>query len=43
MPACVSIIIPVYKVAAYVGACLQSVYEQSYPAIEIIIVNDATP
>lgn len=36
----VSIIIPVYNVAPYVGECLRSVLEQDYPEIEIIIVDD---
>lgn len=36
----VSIIIPVYNVALYVGDCLRSVLEQDYPEIEVIIVDD---
>lgn len=39
----VSIVIPVYKVAAYIGDCLESVWRQSYPSLEVILVNDATP
>ena len=39
----VSIIIPVYNVALYIADCLRSVYAQTYPSLEIILVNDATP
>lgn len=36
----VSIIIPVYNVASYIEACIQSVFNQTYKNIEIIIVDD---
>lgn len=39
----VSIIIPVYKTEAYLDACVQSVLEQHYPALEIILVDDGSP
>jgi len=39
----VSIIIPIYKVGPFVRKTLQSVAEQTYPNIETVIVNDATP
>jgi len=39
----VSIIIPIYKVSPFVRKTLQSVAAQTYPNIETIIVNDATP
>lgn len=39
----VSIIIPVYNVAPYIADCLQSVLAQTYPLLEVILVNDATP
>lgn len=39
----VSIIIPIYNVASYIVDCLQSVLLQTYPAIEVILVNDDTP
>lgn len=36
----VSIIIPVYNVAPYIEACLQSVFSQTYKDIEVIIIDD---
>lgn len=38
----ISIIIPVYNVSAYLRQCLESVINQSYPNLEIIIVNDGS-
>lgn len=38
----VSIIIPVYNCAAYILECLNSIREQSYKELEIIIVNDGS-
>jgi glycosyltransferase involved in cell wall biosynthesis len=37
-----SIIIPVYNVEEYLAECLNSVVNQTYPHIEIIIVNDGS-
>ena len=42
-PINVSIVIPVYKVSAYIADCLRSVCAQTYPHVEVILVNDATP
>jgi glycosyltransferase involved in cell wall biosynthesis len=39
----VSIIIPVYNVEKYLHRCLDSAGQQSYPDIEIIIINDGSP
>lgn len=39
----VSIIIPIYNVEEYIEECLESVYQQTYPNIEVILVNDCTP
>lgn len=36
----VSVIIPVYNVAGYVGDCLISVFNQTYNDIEIVIIDD---
>ena len=36
----ISIIIPVYNVEPYIKACLQSVFNQSYKNIEVIVVDD---
>ncbi len=39
----VSVIIPVYKVEAYLPACLDSVLAQTFPDWEVICVNDGSP
>lgn len=39
----ISVIIPVYNVSNYIERCLQSVLEQTYKDIEIIVVDDASP
>lgn len=38
----ISIIIPVYNVAAYIEKCLQSIGKQTYTQYEIIIVDDGS-
>lgn len=38
----ISIIIPIYNVENYIRKCLESVINQTYKNIEIIIVNDGT-
>jgi glycosyltransferase involved in cell wall biosynthesis len=38
----VSVIIPVFNVEKYVEQTIQSVLDQTYPAVEIIIVNDGS-
>lgn len=37
-----SIVVPVYNVEQYVGACLQSIRDQSLDDYEIVIVNDGS-
>lgn len=39
----VSIIIPVYKVEKYLKECLESIVNQTYENLEIILVNDGSP
>lgn len=39
----ISIIIPVYKVSAYIERCLKSVIKQTYNHFECILVDDASP
>ena len=38
----ISIVIPVYNVAPYLSACLDSVVSQSYPDWELILVDDGS-
>ncbi|MFE0604444.1 CDP-glycerol glycerophosphotransferase family protein [Streptomyces sp. NPDC058892] len=38
-----SVIVPAYKVQAYLQECLDSVLTQSYPDLELIAVDDASP
>ena len=39
----VSIIIPVYKVEKYMNRCIESIMNQTYKKIEIILVDDGSP
>lgn len=39
----VSVIVPVYKVAAYLPKCMESIVNQTYKNIEIILVDDGSP
>lgn len=39
----VSIIIPVYKVEKYLDQCVQSVVDQTYQKLQIILIDDGSP
>ncbi len=38
----ISIIIPAYNIEPYIGRCLDSIIEQTYKNLEIIVVNDGS-
>lgn len=38
-----SVVIPVYKVEEYLDQCVRSVVEQTYPHLQIILVDDGSP
>lgn len=39
----VSVIVPIYKVSAYIERCARSLFEQSLQDMEYIFINDCTP
>jgi len=39
----ISVIVPVYKVEDYLDRCVQSILDQTYTNLEIILVNDGSP
>ena len=38
-----SVIVPVYKVEAYLDRCVESIVGQTYKNLEIILVDDGSP
>ena len=39
----ISIIVPIYKVEPYLNKCVQSIVDQTYRDLEIILVDDGSP
>ncbi len=39
----ISVIVPIYKVEAYLDRCVQSIVNQTYTNLEIILVDDGSP
>ena len=39
----ITVIVPIYKVESYLDKCVQSIVNQSYRNLEIILVNDGSP
>lgn len=39
----ISIIVPVYKVEQFIHECVDSIIDQTYNHLEIILVNDGSP
>jgi glycosyltransferase involved in cell wall biosynthesis len=42
-PPRISVIIPSYNTASLIAKCLDSVFAQSFPVFEVIVVNDGSP
>ena len=42
-PVLISVIVPIYKVEAYLKKCIKSIQNQTYSNLEIILVDDGSP
>lgn len=42
MPGKISIVVPVYNVEQYLDKCIQSILDQTYPNLEVILVDDGS-
>ncbi len=39
----ISVIVPVYNVELYLSQCIESIINQTYKDIEIILIDDGSP
>ena len=39
----ISVVVPVYRVEKYLDHCIQSIAAQTYPNLEILLVDDGSP
>lgn len=42
LPALVSVVVPAFNAERYLGECLESILGQSYPNLEVIVMDDAS-
>src|SRR4051794_2276705 len=42
MKPAISIIVPVFNIEAYIGACLDSILNQTFNDLEVILINDGS-